>query len=149
MKSCGTCKWYAAYGDFAPDKGTCAFPLPVWLHDDVSRIDENTGPSPMSANIRITCAAWTEADVVEFNLEQVVLKPQPDKRAVFVARLSDATTEQTARQATEMWDYMWKLAGYDRSESPLLMIVAKGITLQALTDAELESAGLMRIPREA
>lgn len=83
----------------------------------------------------------TELDVTKITL-------RPDEPAVFLVKLPEHTdANRSGNSITEIWNHLWKSAGAERI--PPLLVVPDGTEITALSGADLERAGLMKIPSES
>lgn len=83
----------------------------------------------------------TELDVTKITL-------RPDEPAVFLVRLPEhVSTQALGARVTEIWNHLWKSAGAERI--PPLLVVPDGVEVSALSGADLERAGLMKIPADS
>lgn len=77
-------------------------------------------------------------------LDVSLLTVPDDKIGLFVMSVSPEVTQSYADRLQTLWKMAWRNAGHETA--PVLIVMLDEVTLQALSDAEIKSYGLMRIP---
>lgn len=87
------------------------------------------------------------AKELEVLVEEISTKPSDTvSKSVFVVRFPTVEfSSLTANRVQNVWEATWKRAGH---KVPMLIILGNDIKIEALSDAELKSHGLVRIPED-